>query len=245
MFTGLGTVINIVAILLGSTVGVFAGGKLPERTRNVVTDVLGLVTAVAAVSSAAEFANPDLKAAVGKGWPIIVMLLSLLLGGIVGSLIRIEDRLDGIGERLKQRFGANGDETFVEGFVTASLIFCVGPLAILASVSDGLGTGIDQLILKSCLDFFASLAFASTLGWGVAASAIAVGVYQGLWTFIGSAVGSVMPTYQIAAMTAVGGLMLSGISFRLLKIRQLPIGDLLPALVFAPLLAWLVHLIVK
>ena len=153
--------------------------------------------------------------------------------------------MDGIGERLKQRFGANGDETFVEGFVTASLIFCVGPLAILASVSDGLGTGIDQLILKSCLDFFASLAFASTLGWGVAASAIAVGVYQGLWTFIGSAVGSVMPSYQISAMTAVGGLMLAGISFRLLKIRQLPIGDLLPALIFAPLLAWLVHLMVK
>ena len=157
------------------------------------------------------------------------------LGGIVGSLIRIEDRLDGIGERLKRRFGANGDETFVEGFVTASLIFCVGPLAILASVSDGLGAGIDQLILKSCLDFFASLAFASTLGWGVAASAIAVGVYQGLWTFIGSAAGSVMPSYQISAMTAVGGLMLAGIAFRLLKIRQLPIGDLLPALVFAPL----------
>ena len=130
--------------------------------------------------------------------------------------------------------------TFVEGFVTASLVFCVGPLAILGSLSDGLGLGINQLALKSVMDGFTSIAFAASLGWGVAASALVVGVYQGTLTLLGWALGSVLSAAQIALLTATGGLLLVGIALRLLRIRQVPVGDLLPALLVAPILTAIV-----
>lgn len=113
----------------------------------------------------------------------------------------------------------------------------IGPLAILGSISDGMSNGIDQLALKSTLDFFAAIAFAAALGWGVAVSALPVGLYQGAWTGIGFALGSILSDYQVSAMTATGGILLMGIGFKLLNIKQIAIGDLLPALALAPLLA--------
>ena len=127
----------------------------------------------------------------------------------------------------------------MEGFLDASLLFAIGPLAILGSISDGMGNGIDQLILKSVLDGFASMAFASSLGWGVAASIIPVGIYQGLWTVVGLSLGNIMSDYQIDAMTITGGILLLAIGFRLLKIKNIPVGNLLPALFLAPLVALL------
>ena len=124
----------------------------------------------------------------------------------------------------------------MEGFVTASLVFCVGPLTILGSLSDGLGTGIEQQALKATLDGFASIAFAAALGWGVAASALAVIVYQGFWTLLGLALGDLLPAAEVAAITATGGLLLVGVALRLLRIRDVPVADMLPALVVAPLL---------
>jgi uncharacterized membrane protein YqgA involved in biofilm formation len=120
--------------------------------------------------------------------------------------------------------------------VTSSLLFCIGPLAILGSLSDGLGDGIEQLSLKSSLDFFAALAFAATLGWGVAMSAIPVGIWQGFLTVMGVAAGAFLPDALIASITATGGVLLLGIGLRLLQIRQVAVGDFLPALVVAPLL---------
>jgi uncharacterized membrane protein YqgA involved in biofilm formation len=122
------------------------------------------------------------------------------------------------------------------------LVFAIGPLAILGSISDGMSRGIDQLLLKSTLDFFASIAFAATFGWGVAASAIAVGVYQFSWTVIGFFLGSVLNDYQVDLMTTVGGILLLGIGLRLLAIKQIRVGDLLPGLFIVPLLAYAVHL---
>ena len=119
-------------------------------------------------------------------------------------------------------------------------MFCVGPLAILGSLSDGLGLGINQLALKSVMDGFTSIAFAASLGWGVAASALVVGIYQGTLTLLGWALGSVLSGAQIALLTATGGLLLVGIALRLLRIRQVPVGDLLPALIVAPILTALV-----
>src|SRR5690606_25426612 len=135
---------------------------------------------------------------------------------------------------------ADARERFVEGWLTASLLFCVGPLTILGSLSDGLGRGIDQLLLKSVLDGFAALAFASSFGVGVLLSAVSVGVVQGLLTVAAVLLGSVLPDAHIAALTAAGGLMLVGIALRLLRIKQVAVGDLLPALVVAPLLTQLV-----
>jgi len=167
----------------------------------------------------------------------------MLIGGLIGSALSLETRLDAFGEHLRKRFRASQESPFVEGFVSASLLFVIGPLAILGSVSDGMSQGIDQLILKSSLDFFAAMAFASTLGWGVAASAIPVAIYQGFWTLVGLVAGSVLSQYQIDAMTICGGLMLVGIALRLLDVKKIPVANLLPALVIAPALASLLHLI--
>ena len=125
---------------------------------------------------------------------------------------------------------------FIEGFVTSSLVFCVGPLTVLGSINDGLGNGADQLYLKSALDLFAAIAFAASFGWGVGASVISLVVVQGMLTVLGVALGDVLPDAEIAALTAVGGLVLVGLALRLLRLKQLPVGDLLPALVIAPLL---------
>jgi uncharacterized membrane protein YqgA involved in biofilm formation len=131
-------------------------------------------------------------------------------------------------------------ERFIEGWLSASLLFCVGPLTILGSLSDGLGRGIEQLMLKSVLDGFAAMAFASSFGVGVLFSAVSVAVVQGLLTLLGVMLGSLLPDAHIAALTATGGLMLVGIALRLLNIKQVPVGDLLPALVVAPLLTQVV-----
>lgn len=251
MFPGAGTVLNVATILVGSAIGVALGHRLPQRTRDVVTDGLGLVTLMIAVLNAASVLDPTFRAAVGSGGPVLVVLGSILIGGLVGSLLRLESRLEGLGGWLQRRLGARsgsgtdpgGSDTrrrFVEGFVTASLVYVVGPLAILGSLSDGLGRGIDQLALKATLDGFASIAFAASLGWGVAAAALSVAVVQGGFTLVAVLAGGLLPDSGIAALTATGGLLLVGVALRLLRIRPLPVGDLLPALVVAPLLTALV-----
>ena len=236
---GLGTVINTVAIVLGGAIGALAGHRMRERTRVLTTDVLGLVTGLNAVMAAAAVTSAKLTNTVGTTWPLFIVLFSLLAGGIVGSLLRIEDRLESAGDWLRNRF-AKDDSSFVAGFVSASLVFCIGPLAIMGSFDDAMGLGLDKLLLKSTLDCFASIAFAASLGWGVAASAIAVAVYQGLLTVVGFGLGQVWDDAQIAAMTSVGGLMLLGIAFKLLNIKTIAIGDLLPALFLAPVAVSLV-----
>ncbi len=244
MIPGVGTLVNVVAILVGSTIGVALGDRLPERTRSVVTDALGLVVLLVAALSAAAVLDPELRNAVGPGAPVLIVLGSLLVGGIIGSLIGIEGRLESFGMWLRHRLVRDADAAtghrFVEGFVTASLVFCVGPLAILGSLSDGLGNGIEQLALKSVLDGFASIAFAAALGWGVAASAIAIIAYQGAWTIAGILLGGLLPAAEVASITATGGLLLVGVALRLLKVRDVPVADLLPALLLAPLLTALV-----
>jgi uncharacterized membrane protein YqgA involved in biofilm formation len=251
VFPGVGTVVNIATVLLGTVIGVLVGHRLPQRTRDVVTDGLGLVTLLIAASSAAAVADPAWSAAVGDSAPMLIVLGALRLGGIAGSLLRIEDRLEGFGAVLQRRLrrtsrgraGSADRERFVEGFVTSSLVFCVGPLTVLGSISDGIGNGADQLFLKSALDGFAAIAFAASLGWGVGASVVALAVVQGSLTLLGAVLGDVMPDAEIAALTAAGGLMLVGVALRLLRIKQVPVGDLLPGLVVAPVLTALVALV--
>jgi uncharacterized membrane protein YqgA involved in biofilm formation len=242
MFAGVGTVINVGAILIGASLGILAGARITKKSQSLITDVLGLITALGAASALSPLWSPTFEAALPKSSALLVILASMLIGGLIGSALSLETRLDAFGENLRKRFKASQESPFVEGFVTASLLFVIGPLAILGSVSDGMSQGIDQLILKSSLDFFAAMAFASTLGWGVAASAIPVAIYQGFWTIIGLAAGSVLSQYQIDAMTICGGLMLVGISLRLLDIKRIPVANLLPALVIAPALATVLHL---
>jgi uncharacterized membrane protein YqgA involved in biofilm formation len=180
---------------------------------------------------------------------MLIVLGSLLLGGIIGSLLGLEDRLEGFGgwmqQRLRRRLtresaGSADRQRFIEGFVTASLVFCVGPLTVLGSLNDGLGNGADLLYLKSALDGFAAIAFAASLGWGVGASAVALIGVQGSLTLLGAVLGDVLPAAHVAALTATGGLMLVGVALRLLRVKQVPVGDLLPGLLIAPLLTALV-----
>jgi uncharacterized protein len=277
---GAGTALNVATVLAGSGLGMLLGHRLPERTRSVVTDGLGLVTLLAAALSAASVLDRPLVQATGPGAPVLVVLGSLLLGGICGSLLRVEDRIEFLGTELQRRLvrtpetslaatvrpasgrragrvvardglgaresggrrdGGSGAarERFVKGFLTASLVFCVGPLTVLGSIDDGLGRGIQQLALKSTLDGFAAIAFAASFGIGVAAAALTVAVVQGGFTLVGVVLGDVLPDAHVSALTATGGLLLVGIALRLLRLRDVPVGDLLPALVFAPLLTQL------
>lgn len=244
MIPGTGTAVNVVAVLLGALVGRLLGDRLPVRTRDLVTDALGLVTLLIAGTSAVAVLDPDLARAVGDSAPMLIVLGSLVIGGIVGSLLQLEDRVESAGGWLQRRLSGETDSEerrrFIEGFVVASLLFCTGPLTILGSLNDGLGDGADQLYLKAALDGFAAIAFAASFGWGVAASAITVLVVQGGLTLLGVVLGDVLPEAELAAITATGGLILVGVALRLLRIREIAVADLLPALVVAPGLVWVV-----
>ncbi|MCB8958445.1 MAG: DUF554 domain-containing protein [Nocardioides sp.] len=240
MIPGLGTAVNVATVLVGATIGVLLGNRLPIRTRDVVTDALGLVTLLIAGTSAMAVLDDDLSDRVGDSSPMLIVLGSLLVGGIVGSLLRLESRVEAFGGWLQSRLagdtGSAERHRFIEGFVVSSLVFCTGPLTILGSLNDGLGNGAEQLVLKAALDGFAAIAFAASFGWGVAASAITVLVVQGSLTLLGLALGDVLPDAQLAAVTATGGLLLVGVALRLLRVREIPVADLLPALLVAPLL---------
>jgi hypothetical protein len=241
---GTGTLLNMAAILVGSGLGVALRGRLPERTRTTVTDALGLVTLVIGGLNVAALGDEEFSDAVTSSGTLLVVLGALLVGGIVGSLLSLEARLEGTGAWLQARLAGEGSgearARFVEGYVSASLVFVVGPLAVLGSLSDGLGRGIDELALKSTLDGFASLAFAASLGWGVAAAAVSVGVVQGALTLVGALLGGLLPAALVASVTATGGVLLLGVGLRLLALKAVPVGDMLPALVVAPLLTGLV-----
>ena len=245
MFPGFGTLVNVATVITGSAIGLLLGHRLPNRTRSTVTDALGLVTILIGGLSASEVTSAELSALVGPNAPVLIVLGSMLIGGIAGSLINSEVRLERLGDWLRSRFSGAGPAVgesaartrFIEGFVTASLVFCVGPLTILGSLSDGLGLGSNQLILKAVLDGFASIAFAASFGIGVMASALTVAVVQATLTVFGILIGDFLPAAHLAAITATGGLLLMGLGLRLLQLKMIPVGDLLPALLAAPLLA--------
>ncbi len=258
MFTGVGTLTNVATVIVGSGLGLLIGHRLSERVRSTVTSALGLVTLLIAAQSAMAVADAELIDAVGSSAPVLVVLGALVIGGIIGSWVRLEDRLEDAGAWLQVRLtrspvptgsldlptdAASGGspETqsrnrFVEGFVISSLVFCVGPLTILGSINEGLGNGADQLLLKAVLDGFASLAFAASFGIGVMLSALSIAVIQGSLTVLGALLGSFMPEAHLLALTATGGLILVAVAFRLLDLKAIPVADLLPALVVAPLL---------
>jgi uncharacterized membrane protein YqgA involved in biofilm formation len=244
LIPGIGTVVNVATVLIGSTIGVLLGNRLPVRTRDVVTDALGLVTLLIAGTSAMAVLDDDLSDTVGDSAPMLIVLASLLVGGVVGSLLRLESRVESFGGWLQRRLsgGATSAERhrFIEGFVVASLVFCTGPLTILGSLNDGLGNGADQLFLKAALDGFAAIAFAASFGWGVAASVVTIVAIQGSLTLLGAGLGDVLPDAHLAAITATGGLLLVGVALRLLRVREIPVADLLPALLVAPVLVQLV-----
>lgn len=235
-----GTIINIITIIIGSTLGMFFGSRLPERVRQTVVAGLGLFTAAYGLKTFLSTQNS------------IIVLGSLLVGGILGEWWRIEDGLNNLGGWLEDRFigsRANSEqasasqtegssrERFMQGFLTASLVFCIGPLTILGSIKDGLTGDYSDLAIKSILDGFASLAFASTLGVGVLFSILTVFVIQGGISLLAAQAKAIISIAMMNEMTAVGGLLLLGLAISSLwEIKKIRVGNYLPALILAPLI---------
>jgi len=234
-----GTLINVGTIVLGTFVGSLLGGRLPERMQQRVLAGLGLATLVLGLDNALQWRDTNVLYVIG----------GILLGGLAGEALRIEERLEALGARLQARFAGPGSarpghHTPAEGFVIASLLFCVGPLAVLGAIQDGLTGNYDTLATKALLDGFAAVALASALGFGVGFAAVAVLVYQGAITLAAGLFESVLApgSEALAALTSAGGILIIGIALKLLDIRDVRVGNFLPALVFAPCLVGVVSL---
>jgi hypothetical protein len=226
----IGTILNAVAVLVGGSLGLAFGARLPDRVRSTVLAGLGLFTAAIGLRLFLQTQNP------------LFALGGLLIGGLVGEWWRVEDRLAGLGSRLEARFagGSGQGSAFVRGFLTASLLFCVGPMTILGSIQDGLTGDYSLLAIKSVLDGFGSLALASTLGVGVLFAVLIILVYQGGLTLLAASAQAVLSEAMVAEMTAVGGIILVGLAISsLLEIKAIRTGNLLPALLVSPLLVWI------
>jgi len=225
-----GTIINTITVLIGGTLGLFFGSRLPERVKQTVVVGLGLFTFGIGVKMFIDTQNS------------IIVLVSLLVGGILGELGQIEERLHRFGGKLERLFikgneQGEEDNRFIRGFLTASLVFCVGPMTILGSIQDGLTGDYRLLAIKSVLDGFASLAFASSLGVGVLFSVIVVLGFQGGLSLLAVQVQAFISEAMITEMTAVGGILLIGIAVSsLLEIKAIRVGNFLPSLVIAPLI---------
>ncbi len=223
-----GTLINVATVFIGGTIGLLFGARLPERVQTTVVAGLGLFTAAIGVQMFGESANP------------IIALGSVLVGGILGEWMQIEAALQRFGGWLERRFTRGEDEQssrFIRGFLTASLVFCIGPMTILGSIQDGLTGDYRLLAIKSVLDGFAALAFASSLGVGVLFSIIVILGYQGGLSLLAAQAQAFITEPMMAEMTAVGGLLLLGIAVSSLwEIKLIRVGNFLPALVIAPLI---------
>ena len=231
-----GTFINFAAILLGGLIGLLAGNKIPLKVRQTLTSALGLFTLAYGVHIFAQTQN------------ILVPLSSIVLGVIAGEALRIEELLNSMGERIQQKVerGASasspGAMRFISGFVTASLLFGIGPMAILGSIQDGLVGDYQMLAIKSLLDGIAAIAFASTFGVGVLFSAPVVLIYQGAISLLAGAIGKGFDQSVILEMTSVGGVILAGIAIsNLLEIKKIRIGSFLPALLIVVLVVLLLN----
>ena len=229
-----GTLINAAAILGGTLIGWLAGSRLPGRMHDRVLAGLGMVTLVLGLDLALAWRDTD---------PLYV-LGGVLLGGIAGEALRIEDRIAALGDRLQRRLtaGRDGTSTVSEAFFTASLLFCVGPLAVVGAIQDGLSGDYHALATKALLDGFASIALAATLGPGVALSALSVLAFQGTISLGSGLFDDALAegSEALAALTSAGGVLIIGISLRLLAIKDVRVGNFLPALVIAPALVGVV-----
>ncbi len=215
----LGTIVNVAAVVAGSLLGLFFGHLLPEKVQRTLVLGLGLAVILIGLQLAFETDQP------------LVLIGSLILGGIIGEALRIEERLEAFGKKLKEKFTDAGD--VAEAFVTASLLYCVGAMAVMGSIQDGLGDQPTILYAKSALDGTASIVLVSTLGIGVIFSVIPIFLYQGALTLAAVSVQGLLTEPVISEMNAVGGLLIFSIGLDLLGIKKIPVGNLLPGIFVA------------
>ncbi len=229
MFALSGTLLNAATVLAGGVLGTVLGDRLPARVREQVVWGVGLFTLAMGAKFALDTGN------------LLYLLGSILAGGILGSLARIDERLNALGERLEGHFSRGGRASTVsEAFVTASIVFCVGPLTFLGSIQNGLTGDASLLTIKSVLDGFTAIALAATLGWGVLLTIAVILVYQGGLALGAAVLAGALTDPQLREMNAVGGLLILGVGLKLLSIRDVKVADFLPAIVVAPLLVAIV-----
>ena len=231
-----GTIINIITVLIGGTLGMLFGARLPDRLKSTVIAGMGLFTTAIGIQMFLGTENP------------LIVLGALLIGALLGEWWGIEDGLQNLGRVLEERFTPDpeiaSDSRFVRGFLTASLLFCVGPMTILGSIQDGLTGNYELLAVKSVLDGFAALAFASTLGIGVLFSTLVILVFQGGISLLAVQLNALVTTPMLNEMTAAGGVILMGLAISsLLEIKKIRTGNFLPALAVAPLIVWILSLL--
>jgi uncharacterized membrane protein YqgA involved in biofilm formation len=229
-----GTILNIATVLIGGALGLIFGARIPEQLKSTVISGMGLFVMAMGVQMFLNTENP------------LIVLGSLLIGTLLGEWWKIEDGLYNFGKFLEQRFSREDDDgsnKFVRGFLTASLLFCVGPMTILGSIQDGLTGDYNLLAVKSVLDGFASLAFASTLGAGVMFSTIIILVYQGGISLLAGGLSAIVTPSMMNELTATGGVILLGLALSsLLEIKKIRVGNMLPGLLIAPLIVWVLSL---
>jgi uncharacterized membrane protein YqgA involved in biofilm formation len=222
-----GFLANTATVILGTAIGLLAGSRLPEKIKKIIFMGLGLSTIVIGAQMALGTKN------------LFLVVGSTIIGGIIGQLIGIEEWLERIGERLKKKVGSSSS-TFVLGFVTASLLFCTGPMTIVGSLEDGFAQKADLIYIKSLLDGAAAIALTASLGIGVIFSALTVLIVQGLLTGLGEAMGNFISEVVLNEISAAGGLLIMGIGFNMLTNARIPVGNFLPALGVIAITAWLI-----
>ncbi len=232
-----GTLINIGTVLVGTVIGVTVGSRLPEGMRQRVLAGLGMVTLVIGVDLALAWGREDTS----QSTPLYV-LGGVLIGGVIGEALGIERRLEALGDQVQARLSSAEGSTVSEGFVSASLLFCVGSLTVVGSIQDGLTGDYQTLATKAVLDGFAAIALAATLGWGVGLSIFTILIVQGGITLGAGVVDDVLQGEALAVLTSAGGVTIIGISLKLLELKDVRVGNFLPALVVAPCLVGLVSL---
>ncbi|NUN64686.1 DUF554 domain-containing protein [Pseudanabaena biceps] len=232
-----GTWINVLAIAFGTGLGLVLRGRFLSQILPILKQAIGLITVFVSLN----MANSLLRVKVGALDGIILSLVSLIIGGVIGELGQIEKRLESVGDWLKAKFKGKGK--FTEGFVAASLLFCIGPMAIIGSLNNGLRGDDNLLALKSALDGFISIVFASTYGIGVGFSSIPVALYQGSLSLLAGNLAQSLPdpanAPSVLIITGVGGLMLLGLGLNLLELAKVRVASFLPALAIAPLVYWI------
>ena len=222
---GLGTLINTATVLVGGTVGIAMGNKIPDRVRTIVVQVIGMLTIGLGLSDLLKTHN------------MVFPLLGMVFGAVIGEVLRIEDRLEGIGEIIRKRFAKRQDPgPFISGFVTASLLFCIGPLTILGAIQDASGVTPQLYIIKGTLDGFMSVIFGAIHGVGVLFSAVSVFIVQGTLTLFGTRLDSLLNDRMRIELFATGGLAVMAIGLNLLEIKKIRLGSLLPGLIITPIL---------
>ena len=225
---GLGTLINTATVFIGGSVGLIIGDRIPERIRTIVVQVIGLVTLGLGLGDVLKTHN------------MVFPLVGMVLGGIVGELLAIERRLEGLGEVIRRRFARNQEPgKFVNGFITATLLFCIGPLTILGAMQDATGETPQLYIIKGTLDGFMNVIFGAIYGVGAVFSALSVFVVQGSLTLGGSALDNLLNDRMRIELFSAGGFAVMAIGLNLLEIKKIRLGSLLPGLVITPVLVWL------